>query len=250
MYLPFLIEDGRVYKATPPLYSIKQGSKKKFFVDNSDMIEFNMKEFSNKYSVTVGKNKIEGRELKKLFIKNADYLYELNTAATNNALSPLLLETILIAYINKKDTLKAIKDKYRFVKESKIKGVEKIEVSDDQLYTAYITDSLINECKNAIKILKDNDYLNFKVNGENATLYQLMNIYNSIAPTGISRYKGLGEMNSEDLAASTILPENRTLIRYTVDSVKEEIATIRELESNKKKILAMIENVNREDLRD
>lgn len=55
-------------------------------------------------------------------------------------------------------------------------------------------------------------------------------------------------MNAEDLGESTILPESRTLIRYTVDSIKEEVATIRELEADKKKILAMIDKVNRQDL--
>jgi DNA gyrase/topoisomerase IV subunit B len=66
--------------------------------------------------------------------------------------------------------------------------------------------------------------------------------------TEVAFCEKFSEMNAEDLGESTIIPANRTLIRYTVDSIKEEVATIRELEADKKKILAMIDKVNRQDL--
>jgi hypothetical protein len=43
---------------------------------------------------------------------------------------------------------------------------------------------------------------------------------------------------------------DRTLIRYTMESAKEEIEAIREYESDSKKILTLIHNVSREDLLD
>ena len=55
-------------------------------------------------------------------------------------------------------------------------------------------------------------------------------------------------MNYDDLGVSTILPGERTLIRYTVESVKEEVATIRSFESNKKKLLDLTGTINRKDL--
>ena len=75
-----------------------------------------------------------------------------------------------------------------------------------------------------------------------------MNVYEAISPTGLSRFKGLGEMDADELGISTILPEERTLIRYTVDNVKEEVATIRELEANKRRLLEMAGEINRKDL--
>ena len=75
-----------------------------------------------------------------------------------------------------------------------------------------------------------------------------MDAYESISPTNVSRLKGLGEMDYDELGISTILPEERTLIRYTVENVKEEVATIRELESNKRRLLEMATEINRKDL--
>ena len=251
LYLPFLIEDGRVYKAVPPLYMIKVGNKKKFFTDNSDMVEYNQKEFLKKYTVKIGKNELTGRALKEFFIKNADYTDELRTAAANHALSPEIMEIVLMCHLaNKKGKAleKEIKSVYRFVDYKSVNKIDVIKISDDNLYSIYCTDELISDCRRVLKIMKDNDSLIFNLNGEKASLYTVMNAYEKISPSGISRFKGLGEMRFEDLGTSTILPEERTLIRYTVESVKEEVATIRSFESNKKKLLDLTGTINRKDL--
>ena len=93
-----------------------------------------------------------------------------------------------------------------------------------------------------------NNNLEFKLNGEPSTLYGVMNAYESISPSNLSRFKGLGEMDVDELGVSTILPGERTLIRYTVENVKEEVATIRELESDKSKLLQLTGKINRKDL--
>lgn len=240
------------YKAVPPLYMIKNGNKKKFFSENSDMIEYTMKEFQKNYEVTDPKgNKISNRQLKEIFIKNADYTYEINTSADNRALSPILMEFILYEYIKgrKGRQMKSdIEKLYRFVDFKTVKGIEVIKISDDKLYTVYNTPDIFLDCKHVIDHIKNNEFMEYKLNKKTVTLYQLMSTFESLNPKNLHRFKGLGEMDSDDLGESTIIPANRTLIRYTVDSIKEEVATIRELEADKKKILAMIDKVNRQDL--
>ena len=56
-------------------------------------------------------------------------------------------------------------------------------------------------------------------------------------PSRLTRYKGLGEMNVDQLWDSTLSPQNRTLIRYTVESVEREIEEIRRIDSDKSALL-------------
>lgn len=252
MYLPFLIEAGMVYKAVPPLYAIRNGGKKKFFSENSDIVEYTLKEFQQEHTVSnLAGEKFNSRQLKELFIKNADYTYYTNVSAEDHGLNPVLLEFLLMENIkgrHGKQIKSDIEKLYRFVDFRIVNGIEVIEVSDDKLYTIYNTHDMIADCPKVMNILNSNDALEFKLNDEVVTLYGLMSTFESFNPKRLERFKGLGEMDDEDLGYSTILPENRTLIRYTVESLKEEVNTIRELEADKKKILSMVGRVQRQDL--
>lgn len=174
---------------------IKIGNKKRFFTDNSDMVEYNQKEFLKKYTIKIGKNELNGRKLKEFFIRNADYTDELKSAAANHALSPEIMEIVLMCHLaNKKGKAleKEIKANYRFVSYKSVNNIDVIKISDDSLYSIYCTKELISDCKRVLKIMKDNDTLLFNLNGEKATLYKVMNAYEKISPSGVSRYKGLG----------------------------------------------------------
>jgi hypothetical protein len=58
-------------------------------------------------------------------------------------------------------------------------------------------------------------------------------------------------MDSDELAESTLYPgSDRTLVRYNLEDIKEEIEAVREYESNPKKILGLVGNVTRDDLID
>ena len=45
MYFPFMIEAGMIYKAIPPLYSIKEGKKSKYFTEQIDIVKYVQKRF-------------------------------------------------------------------------------------------------------------------------------------------------------------------------------------------------------------
>ena len=54
-------------------------------------------------------------------------------------------------------------------------------------------------------------------------------------------------MNSNEAAESTTLPENRTLIQYTLESAKEEIEAIRFIDNNVASILSTV-HIRRQDV--
>ena len=162
---------------------IKNGGKKKYFTENSDMVEYNQVEFIKKYKVETKDGELKGRQLKEFFIVNMDYKYEIDTCAANHALSPKIMELVLMSHLAGKSSKaleKEFKAHYRFTNMRSEHGIDIVEISDDQLYTVYFTDDFIADCKDAIKAIRANDHTLFKLNGENATLYDVMYAYETI----------------------------------------------------------------------
>ena len=63
MYFPQMIEAGMVYKAIPPLYSIKQGNKNRYFTEQIDIVRYIQKLFLQKYEMnTVKKQPLQNKD--------------------------------------------------------------------------------------------------------------------------------------------------------------------------------------------
>lgn len=253
MYFPQCIKAGMVYKAIPPLYSIQTGNKKKYFVENLDFVRYIQKEFNKNYNVTDMKgNKISDKDMAKFFISNADYIYYLEDVAETYKVNSHLLEMVLNSYISNKDTFdikkisKEINSAYRFmsVDEKHNTVVGTIEGSN----FIPLNNKFISDCTHILNMIRNNDLLQYKVNGEKCTIYDIMKLYDKSIPSKVQRYKGLGEMPKSDLKESTLDPDSRTLLRYTMESAKEDIEFIREYESNPRKILEHVGDITRNDL--
>ena len=119
------------------------------------------------------------------------------------------------------------------------------EVNDRYQYI-FINEYFIRNCMQLINIIKTNEERYFDFDGNQSTIYDIISSFDSIAPN-ITRYKGLGEMNENEIAESVLNPENRTLIRYTMESAKEEISNIRYIDSNFASLLNTI-TVTRQDI--
>ena len=246
-----------VYKAIPPLYSIKEGKKDRYFTEQIDIIRYIQKKFLEKYIISIGANNLSSKDVTIFLMKNNDYIYYIERISNTYALNTYLLETVLNNYVLNKDKIvydklkKDVESKYRFMKVEKRNGTVVTTGTIDKVNTLIISDKFIQDCENIINIIKDNDNLYYNINGEKKSIYEIMKLYESVTPSNISRYKGLGEMNKEQLAESTLYPgSDRTLVRYTIEDIKEEVSAVREYESNSKKILSLVGNVTRDDLLD
>lgn len=243
LYMPQMIEAGKVYAALPPLYGIKVGKKYVYLRDRMDYIKYIQKDFSknNKVSTLDGKV-LSPRELSKILYINLDYDVTVRRIADNHAIDPVLLESILILTYNKVSFAKlssSIKKQFKFIESiSKKNNTIVIEgLVNSKYQTVFVNDTLIQESKEILDYIEKNESLAYRVNGEVRSIYELMVLFNKSAPTSIQRYKGLGEMDGKRLFDSTLDPQNRTLIQYTIDSVKEEIDTIRYYENDMSRLL-------------
>lgn len=250
--------DGRLYKAIPPLYSVKDGKKKRYFIDNLDYIKYIQKTFlyQNDFKGSK-KEEMSSSDVTKFFLRNTDYIYFLEKLANTYAVDPYLLEMVLNHYIENNNSIKIDKLKkqitstYRFMDVYMDKKTIVIKGTIDKSNLIILSDKFINDCYNVLEIIKSNDSLHYNLNGKASTIYTVMKAYEATTPANRQRYKGLGEMNDGELGESTLRPDgNRTLIRYTIESAKDAIGFIREYESDTKKILTEVKYVDRDMLLD
>ena len=163
----------------------------------------------------------------------------------------------MTSYINKESfsTLrKRITSEFRFMENKNIeKRGDTIVIKgliNDRIETLFYNDRFIKDCEPLIEPIKramSQKHMEFKINGNKVGLYDLVSTAMNSLGT-VNRFKGLGEMNDTQLRESTMSPETRTLIQYTIDDINETMKIIRQYDSNKKMILQKIGSVDRGDL--
>lgn len=246
---PGLVESGRVYKAVPPLYGIPMGKNRmKYFAERVDFVKYMQREYYKKNTVTDLKGKpIDSATFTRILIENSDYIYDFSTIAERYKINSILLEIVISSYIKKEkfETLrKRITSEFRFMENDNIvklnNGTIRIKgLINGRIETIFYNDRFIEDCKDLIEPIKkamNENHMRFIVNGKKVGLYDLVSTaMNTIG--SVNRFKGLGEMNADQLAESTMSPNTRTLIQYTVDDINETIKIIRQYDSNKKLIL-------------
>ena len=245
---PGLVDAGKVYKAVPPLYGIPMGKNRmKYFAERVDFVRYMQKEYYKKNSVTdINGKPIDSATFTRILIENSDYIYDFSTIAERYKINPILLEIVISSYIKKEkfETLrKRITSEFRFMENeniTKIGNTIRIKgLINGRIETIFYNDRFIEDCKPLIDPIKkamNENHMRFIVNGKKVGLYDLVSTaMNTIG--SVNRFKGLGEMNADQLAESTMNPNTRTLIQYTVDDINETTKIIRQYDSNKHMIL-------------
>src|SRR5699024_5525624 len=109
---------------------------------------------------------------------------------------------------------------------------------ESEVETLFLNDALVNESKYILDLIHNTNgsIIYYNVNGVIMSLYEIMKLFEDSAPKEITNYKGLGEMNGDQLAQSTLHPDmDRMLIQYTMHDAKTEIEAIRSIYNDKSK---------------
>lgn len=254
---PGLIESGKVYKAVPPLFSIVENKKYKYFTMKTDYTKYKQGVFLKNNNIkTVQGKAIPAAQLLDIFVEFEEYVSELERISY--VVDPELMEMVLYNYLQNGEKVDqrittGVKKKYRFAEISYNSKTNTAIVSG--LVNNKITELILNDriMKQYIKMismiqLAKNKFF-YNLNGEVVSLYVLLRAFERTkvgsAGSTLSRYKGLGEMDSVRLAESTVHPDlDRTLIRLVSKDIHEETARIRKWESDKSKILAYVKSSN------
>jgi DNA gyrase subunit B len=253
-----LIEKGYVYIAQPPLFKVKRGKKEEYIKDEVAMIRYLMRMATADMTVKVvgAKNEIEGKELAKSLEKMVDLKNYSERAARRLGGDSHLLDTLLAAFAGRKGVLRKEGTTLRTIFQDqdlmlKVEGAldaagYKTELTEDEEHGLWkiqtVTNAGLNlaidwnfasfvEFQKAVdlfKSLEDTLAAPFII-GENGTSDEIPTrdallekvLAAAKKDLSIQRYKGLGEMNPEQLWETTMDPAKRTLLEVRIDDVVE-----------------------------
>ena len=225
-HLRKIVENGYLYLAQPPLYRYKKGKKEIYFKDDRHMNDFLIENGVESYEMEgIGQNDLvsffkmvdhyktsldalERRysliELIRYFIENPDLIglpmnemfekvKEFLNVNGNNLLTYTLSEDQIHIFVQTKG------------------GMEELIINDDLFSALHF-----NEANYIYQKIKEWD---LKIEGD---LVKVLEEVKDFAKKGsyIQRYKGLGEMNPEQLWETTMTPENRVLLRVAIDDAE------------------------------
>lgn len=223
-YLKGIIEAGYLYIAQPPLYRFKKGKKEIYLKDEKALSEYLIENGIENFEFSG----IGNKDLMEFFKITAHYRTTLQNLKKRFSLIEIvkfLIENPDLIGEKNADLVQAIKEKItalhfnilnEMIDEEKIHlyvqtdaGLVDIKI-DDELFIH----PLFEEARYVYEKMQERD-LDF-LNGEDP-ISMLEKIEESSKKGAyIQRYKGLGEMNPEQLWETTMTPENRRLIRVEI----------------------------------
>jgi DNA gyrase subunit B len=263
--MPELVERGHVYIAQPPLFKVKKGKKEEYIKDESSMTRYLMRLATTDMKVRTngGDQIIEGRELARVLERMVELKHYSERAARRVAGDRDLLNALLEAFAGQRGVLRKEGATLRKVFQdgdqmAKVEGViakagYETELSTDEEHGLWEIGTTTRTGSNMVIDWNLASYVEFQkaielyklleislsppfLVGENgtkekvATREELLDRVLTVAKKDltIQRYKGLGEMNPEQLWETTMNPEKRTLLQVRIDDAVEtdEIFTV------------------------
>lgn len=251
--MPELLEGGYVYIAQPPLYKVKRGKKEEYIKDEKAMFRYLMRMATGDAQISSNARPIEGRELSKALEQTTElknFSERLARRVFNDSrLVGLLLEAFAGILTKHSVRLRKIFGEQEMMAEIEGKLADAgyhTELTADEEHSLWEIDITypngqrlrINwnlgsyvEFQKAVELKKslDTDFPGPFILGENGksetlgTREELLEKVMAMAKKDltIQRYKGLGEMNPEQLWETTMDPDKRTMLQVRIEDAIE-----------------------------
>lgn len=252
--MPEIINKGHIFIAQPPLFKIKIGKKEKYIKNNDDMEKYqiylatkNVFVYTNNHDVCMNDKSLEilvneyfnvqkiinnVKEYYPIYLLNSLIYYsELTIKKLNKFNETKKWIKYLIKILNKNNS--NIYNNYTYIikrcKKNKnlfevyllieTFGVIKKYLLNYNFIKCYEYKEIITLGKKINNLINFNYYIkygnNYKIiiNFEQIVKWLMKKIYNSLI---IQRYKGLGEMNPDQLWETTMNPNNRNMLKVNI----------------------------------
>jgi len=245
-----LIDKQHVYIAQPPLYRIKRGKSEKYIKNEAEFTREIMRRATENLTVQYGvngvgpKGSVEGGELR-AFLMNLDEFQQLSHKLERRLRDSRVVDALADAnlLVDTKTDFAVIANLEPLVAALKKGGVN-AEIQPDEEHSAHSVS--YHDSTNAVRRINiemshQPEYRKFRVlakqiakvneppftvlkNEHRDTLASWQDLLEHVKVEGkrdasVQRYKGLGEMNAEQLADTTMNPEKRTLLSVRLEDL-------------------------------
>ncbi|MCT7909964.1 DNA topoisomerase (ATP-hydrolyzing) subunit B [Arcobacter lacus] len=227
-FLRPIIEKGYLYIAQPPLYRYKKGKNEIYLKDNNALSAFLIENGLESFEFEgLGYNDL--LDLFKIVSKYRAMLEQLGKRYSLLEVLKHLIENSDLVNLEFKDLYENIKTFIeekgynilsKTILEDRIQlfvqtneGLEELIIDEELFASPYFSEATYIFSK-----LKERDLSVF----EGKDLIELLEEIETLAKKGayIQRYKGLGEMNPEQLWETTMIPDNRRLLRVKIEDAE------------------------------
>ena len=236
-----LIEKEHIYIAQPPLYRVKRGKMDRYIRDEREFSRELMKRATEEHVVKGKTGKaLEGGDLTQ-FLLNVQELEQITAKLGRRLREPKLVELLAESELDKKTDFadkKKLQELVKAIEKAKLKIETKIawdeEHSLNELVLTNGAERRINwalastadfkRLRALWQAIDESDKPPFTVthNGDKVTKEDSVGVLNYVLEDAkkeftITRFKGLGEMNPEQLWATTMNAETRTLLKVRLE---------------------------------
>lgn len=256
--MPELVENGYVYIAQPPLFKVKRGRKEEYIKDDRSMVRYMMRQATGDMKIKSAGSEtfIEGRELARSLEQMVEFKRYCEKAARRLGGDSRMLTILLDALGGKNGVLRKDEMTLRgvFEHEDNVARLEaaldkngyKTDLTEDEEHGMWEIEALADSGNNVCIDWNLASYVEFQkavefyskleetlaapfVLGENGSSEQIQTreellervLAAAKKDLTVQRYKGLGEMNPEQLWETTMNPDKRTLLQVKVDDAVE-----------------------------
>jgi len=245
--MPAIVEKGYLYIAQPPLYRAKKGNREQYLKNEQDLFTFLLEAGMDTAKISIRGKELQREELIEILRSTSKYtkaIERYSRRSNPEVLKLLIANNVTAANMKDETSVNALKEKlgldlgklgfgveahvnkeadgtFSLKIRTRLEGTSKVTMISAGFLGSMEYEEMLSQYK-ASEEIHDQEVV-LKIGESKAASYKTMAqaldaiLENTRNGINIQRYKGLGEMNPEQLWETTMDPERRTLSQVSVE---------------------------------